>query len=103
MGQQKSFHIRDYILKVVKIRQRLVKCGASHKGEVAMVKLQNFIDLYKYFDDKILGKWLAANYSLVLEVLPGKRSASHSALLDQLNNLIKNYEQNKSLSGRANN
>jgi hypothetical protein len=103
MGQQKSYQIRDYIKKVVKIRYRLVKYGTSHRGEIAMVKLKNFIDLYQYFDDTILGKWLANNYSLVAEVLPGKGSASHSALLDQLTNLIKNYEQNQGLLSRSDN
>lgn len=92
---------RDFILKAIRIRKRLMDQGYSKLNpqgcHLRMNKLKGWLDFYPNATDEQVAKFFAFRADYILYILPGERCTAHKKLLTQFTDLYEkgnNYPDN---------
>lgn len=80
----------EFIKKVVRVRQYLIRSGKNHKDQMRQFLLLGKVDKFLCVNPTPAGaaKWLKANASIIDELIPGDTCSSGKTLRNQLNTLI---------------
>jgi len=89
---------RDFAMKLIRMRARLMRTGKSQRNEAAMhnaiKQLKSWLDFYPHTTDAQVARYLQRNAGALTAIMPGVRCATYTSLNKQLQTILNDKAKN---------